>query len=130
MPEITIRDCRYADLPEVAEVMARAFWEDNLFGDLIHPYRDEYPKDMCLYWLRRLRVSYWDYRYKNLVAVSRSEDGKEVIAGAAQWCRLGDGGKELECWRLDPRKLFYVALFTHGPPSLAHDINKKTTQET
>lgn len=108
MAEIRLRDARYSELPEIAHVMAQAFWHDNLFGEHIHPHRDEHPADVDLYWLRRARVSFWDYRCRWLVAVVREgADGREVIAGAAQWCRLGPGGRKLECWTLDPRMSFH-----------------------
>jgi hypothetical protein len=102
--EIVLRDARYNELPEIANVMAKAFWEDNLFGDLIHPHRDMYPNDVDLYWLRRARVNFWDYRWRWLVAVSKDKSGGETIAGIAQWARLGDGGRKLECSYLDPRE--------------------------
>jgi hypothetical protein len=104
--EIVLRDARYNELAEIAHVMAQAFWEDNLFGDLIHPHRKMYPNDVDLYWLRRARVNFWDYRWKWLVAVSKDESGRETIAGIAQWARLGDGGRKLECSYLDPRGYF------------------------
>ncbi|RGP73715.1 hypothetical protein FLONG3_6263 [Fusarium longipes] len=105
MSQITLRDARYSELPEIAHVMSKAFWNDNLFGDLIHPRREEYPDDPDLYWLRRARVDFWDYRWRWIVAVTKDDSGKEVIAGIAQWERLGDGGKKLECSYLDPRNL-------------------------
>ncbi len=117
MAEIVLREARYADLPAIAHVMAQAFWQDNLFGEHIHPHREQYPDDVDLYWLRRARVSYWDYRAQWLVAVSKSEDGGEVIAGAAQWSRLGDGGRKLECWALDPRMFFFFDMFPHQQKS-------------
>lgn len=104
MAQVVLRDARYSELPEIANVMAQAFWDDNLFGDLIHPNRAQYPKDMDLYWLTRSRVYFWNWRFKFLVAVTKNEDGKEVIAGIAQWMRLGDGGKKMELQTLDPRK--------------------------
>ena len=104
MAEIVLRDARYSELPEIANVMAQAFWNDNLFGDLIHPHRAQHPDDMDLYWLRRSRVTFWNWRWKFLVAVSKDAEGKEVIAGVAQWGRLGDGGKEMDLWTLDPRE--------------------------
>ncbi|KAM0186756.1 hypothetical protein ACHAPQ_009377 [Fusarium lateritium] len=103
--EIELRDARYSELPEIAHIIATAFWEDNLFGDLIHPHRDQYPNDVDLYWLRRARVNFWDYRWTWLVAVCKDESGREAIAGIAQWARLGDGGRKLECSYLDPRNL-------------------------
>lgn len=104
MSEIVLRDARYSELPEIAHVMAQAFWEDNLFGELIHPHRNEHPDDVDLYWLRQARVNFWDYRWKWLVAVTKDDSGQDVIAGIAQWARLGEGGRKLECWALDPRE--------------------------
>ncbi|KAH9903777.1 acyl-CoA N-acyltransferase [Xylariomycetidae sp. FL2044] len=105
---IKLRDARHGDLPAIAHVMTLAFWDDNLFGDLIHPHREQYPRDSDLYWLRRLRVNFWDYRSRFLVAVEEADDdGKEeeTIVGFSQWSRLGDGGKAMECHWLDPRNL-------------------------
>ncbi|KAH8646230.1 hypothetical protein BX600DRAFT_157954 [Xylariales sp. PMI_506] len=105
------REPRWSELPQIAKVMARAFWDDNLFGDLIHPHRNQYPADPDLYWLRRAHAMWWDYRYKWLVAVVEEEDTaanggtREVVAGIARWERLGDGGKPMECWWFDPRNL-------------------------
>lgn len=103
MPGHHLRDAHYSELPEIAHVLAQAFWDDNLFGQLIHPHRAEHADDVDLYWLRRARVNFWDYRWKWLVAVEKDAEGKEVIAGIAQWARLGDGGKAMECWWCDPR---------------------------
>lgn len=109
MSEVVVRDARYSELPEIARVMAKAFWEDNLFGQLIHPHRNEYPDDVHLYWLRRARVNFWDCRWRWLVAVDKDETGREVITGIAQWARLGDGGKRLDRSYLDPRE--YTLIF-------------------
>ncbi|KAM3458802.1 hypothetical protein NHJ6243_007252 [Beauveria neobassiana] len=119
MPDITVRDARYAELPEMARLMAAAFRDDNLFGAHIHPHRGQHPDDMHLYWLRRLRVNFWDWRYVFLVAVRRTDDPysssssssssatgpEELIVGVALWTRLGDGGRALELWPFDPRNL-------------------------
>ncbi|KAH7006527.1 hypothetical protein EDB82DRAFT_493745 [Fusarium venenatum] len=105
MSHITLRDASYFELTEIAHVMSKAFWDDELFGDIIHPHRNIFPDDPHLYWLRRARVNYWDYRWRFIVAVAKDSSGKEVIAGIAQWERLGEGGKKLECFYLDPRNL-------------------------
>ncbi|KAF1731210.1 hypothetical protein CRV24_009289 [Beauveria bassiana] len=113
MPDITIRDAHYAELPEMARLMAAAFRDDNLFGAHIHPHRGQHPDDMHLYWLRRLRVNFWDWRYVFLVAVRQTDDPssssatgpEELIVGVALWTRLGDGGRALELWPFDPRNL-------------------------
>ncbi|ORY59963.1 acyl-CoA N-acyltransferase [Pseudomassariella vexata] len=100
-----LRYASYSELPEIAHVMALAFFDDNLFGDIVHPHRNQFPNDVDLYWLRRARVNFWDYRWRWVVAVDRDKNGKEVIVGIAQWERLGDGGKKMECWWFDPRNL-------------------------
>ncbi|UKZ61283.1 uncharacterized protein TrAtP1_002550 [Trichoderma atroviride] len=105
MSNIQLREAGYSELPRVAHILAKAFWEDNLFGQMIHPHRNEYPDDVDLYWLRRARVNFWDPRRRWLVATEKDKSGQEVIVGIAQWERLGDGGKKLERWTLDPRNI-------------------------
>ncbi|KAM6514202.1 hypothetical protein FALCPG4_015359 [Fusarium falciforme] len=135
MSEIVLRGARYSELPEIAHVMAKAFWEDNLFGKLIHPHRNEHPDDVDLYWLRRARVNFWDYRWKWLVAIGKDESGRDVIAGIAQWARFGDGGQKLECWYFDPRNLLKplssVAMKIHAWawPSRASDPKEEDIVE-
>lgn len=109
MSEVVLRDAYYSELPEIANVMSKAFWGDNLFGDLIHPHRNKYPDDVDLYWLRRARVNFWDYRWKWLVAVAKDQNGKEVVAGIAQWARLGEGGKRFDLKFYDPREFLCLA---------------------
>ncbi|KAH8668840.1 acyl-CoA N-acyltransferase [Xylariales sp. PMI_506] len=82
MSRIEIREAQYSDLPRAAHVLAQAFGPDNLFGELIHPYRKEFPNDSDLYWLRRIRVDYWNFRDKLFVATTKEEEsGNEVIRG-------------------------------------------------
>lgn len=123
MSEIQLRDARYSELPRISHVLAKAFWEDNLFGQLIHPHRNEYPDDVDLYWLRRARVNFWDYRRRWLVATDKDKSGQEVIVGIAQWERLGDGGKKLECWYLDPRKYIQTSHFLQRLPGYPSKLN-------
>lgn len=102
-PRIVLRDAYYSELPAIARVMALAFWDDHIFGAMIHPHRARFPLDSDLYWLRRARVSYWDFHYKWLVAVER-EGGR--VVGIAQWERVGGGAKAMECAWFDPREFF------------------------
>lgn len=102
---VQIRKARYSELPSISQVLSKAFWDDNLNGDLIHPYRNQYPADVELYWLRRSRVNFWDYAWSWVVAVDRNEEeGKEAIVGIAVWARLGDGSRALQCSWYDPRE--------------------------
>lgn len=87
MPDIQLRPARWSDLPAVCQIAERAFFNDNMLGDLVHPYRREYPDDMSLYWTRRARVYFWDHRWKQVVAVANDADGVERVVGFVQ-CRL------------------------------------------
>lgn len=82
-----------------------ADWDNNLMGELLHPHRHEYPDDFTLYWLRQMRIFYWDWRSKFLVAVETDTNGKEVrVAGYAHWERKGRDGiaKNMTLWWFDP----------------------------
>lgn len=107
MPDFKVRDARYSDLPAIATLLTKAFWDDVLLGELIHPHRAKFPADNELWWLRRARVLFWDYRRKWLVAV-QEKDGRESIVGIAQWERIGRGGKKLDLWWFDPRNLLHA----------------------
>lgn len=105
LSNVVFRDAHYSELPAVARVMSLAFWDDHIFGARIHPHRDQFPLDSDLYWLRRARVNFWDYHYKFLVAVVPDENGagSDKVVGIAQWERLGEGAKALDCAWYDPR---------------------------
>jgi hypothetical protein len=111
----SIRPARYSELPEIAAVLTAAFWEDELFGNIIHPYRAEYPEDNRLYWLRRARVNWWDWSQRYMVSVAKDGSGRDVITGAALWARIGESpppGMLLS--RLDPRSFTpLLSLFEH-----------------
>jgi GNAT superfamily N-acetyltransferase len=74
----------------MAQVLSRAFWDDVLFGDLIHPHREQYPDDSDLYWLRRIQVNWWDWSHVFLVTTDVDDTtGTEVVTGVAHWVRMG-----------------------------------------
>lgn len=103
--EVTLRDARFSELPAVARILSLAFWDDQIFGELIHPKRAQYPLDSDLYWLRDARTNFWDHRYKFVVAVmpdATSPRGEKII-GIAEWERLGNGPKAMQRSRFDPR---------------------------
>jgi GNAT superfamily N-acetyltransferase len=106
----TIRYANFSDLPSVARTYTLGFWNDVLFGRLIHPHRHKFPADNDIYWLKRLQCSYWDWSQIFLVATTSSpppypeltiaefendsseksplwpHNGERII-GAAQWSR-------------------------------------------
>ncbi|KAI8943865.1 hypothetical protein NX059_001837 [Plenodomus lindquistii] len=111
-----IRPARIEDLDSVAEAWAAAFFDDEIIGVLMHPNREEFPKDVYWFLLRGIREHFWNWRHNLLVVTTFETDDKghikEVIAGAADWRRLGDGGARRELWRVDPRNL--IAPFLHA----------------
>ncbi|KAK6081146.1 acetyltransferase [Seiridium cupressi] len=107
------REARYSDILAIARANASSFFDDSLFGDLIHPRRKEYPDDVYLFYLRSLRIGFWDYRTKWLVAVAEDANGKETIVGFAKWLRVGSGGQSMDCpWSRFKRLL----------PTLTHSV--------
>lgn len=124
MASAELREASYSDLAEVSHVLAVAFRDNNIFGDIIHPLRHAYPEDTYLWFLRQSRVAFWDYRWRWLVALDRKPSGEEIIVGCAQWHRKGKGGRSMDLWWFDPRQFQYfffqrvrcsVPVFFHQP---------------
>lgn len=90
-----IRPATHADIPAIAAICAAAFHNDELYGDLMHPRRTQYPDDWYAFWLRRTRENYWDWKRKWWVAVtSDPESGKDIVVGVAEWEGMGAVEKE------------------------------------
>ncbi|KAF2860640.1 hypothetical protein K470DRAFT_264252 [Piedraia hortae CBS 480.64] len=83
----TIREATPQDLTPASKVCAAAFWDDNVFGEMIHPYRSQYPDDVHIYWLKRLRQVLGKQDHDILVAVN--ENGE--VVGLAHWIRKRAG---------------------------------------
>lgn len=83
-----IRTAQRSDLTPAAKVCAKAFFDTELFGEVIHPYRHQYPDDMHLYWLKNFRSGLNRKDNYILVAtVSEPEESQPKIVGVAQWIR-------------------------------------------
>lgn len=80
------------DEPIMAAICTRAFFNDDLFGRVIHPLRHTYPDDVQTYWHESLRHYWASPRIKILVAVAEPSHGqdRETIIGVAVWERQGD----------------------------------------
>jgi len=135
-----LRLARFTDHAAMARTLSLAFWDDVLFGHLIHPHRAQYPHDSDLYWLRRIQVHWWDWSHVFLVTVDVEETtGAEIVTGVAHWSRMGGGGgvgreslaphAPLASW--DPRNALlplakaYAALATWWRPNRAADPAKE-----
>ena len=97
-----VREAHFSELPQIARILTEAFWDNDLFGETIHPHRKQHPRDNDLYWLRRAQVNWWDPTHCFLVSVTTDAKGNEIITGAAQWVRLGSGNAPMKRFWFDP----------------------------
>lgn len=80
------------DEPSMAAICTRAFFNDDLFGRVIHPLRHAYPDDVQTYWQESLRHYWASPRIRMLVAVAEPSRGQDqdTIIGVAVWERQGE----------------------------------------
>lgn len=109
VPSFTLRGARWSDLRGAARACSLAFWNDVLFGGIIHPYRHKYPSDNDKYWYRRFVVDWWDWSHVYLVTTEKIDGKGDVITGFAHWSRIAPSSKvnRLAGWELawwDPSK--------------------------
>lgn len=94
-----LRRARFSDLAPAARTCSLAFWDDVLFGRLIHPYRATYPADVDKYWYRRFVVDWWDWSHVFLVTTERvpASEAQGVsgdVTGEARRCHGGSSHHE------------------------------------
>lgn len=90
-----IRPATWADLPLAATVLASAFEDEALFGDIMHPHRQKYPNDMRLWFLQQLRKDFFDPCSVILVsypATTMATTTRTMITGCCVWTRKGETG--------------------------------------
>lgn len=100
----TLREARLSDINAIANVWYKAFFDDEIIGQLMHPHRKKYPEDVHYFLLRGVRERFWDWRHQFMVVTATDEKGVEVVVGAADWRRLGEGGRRRELSPSDPSK--------------------------
>lgn len=99
-----IREARLSDLSSIARVWHKAFFDDEIIGEIMHPYRQQYPEDVYWFLLRGVRERFWDWRHQFMVVVTKDGQNVETVVGAADWRRLGNAGAQRELLRVDPRE--------------------------
>ncbi|CAK3977614.1 hypothetical protein MYCGRDRAFT_49004 [Lecanosticta acicola] len=84
-----VRPATYADLLPASKFLAKAFEDEYLFGEYMHPHRKEYPGDFYLTFLRNfLRIPYVSGAMDAiLVSYKENEQGQEQVTGIAVWKR-------------------------------------------
>lgn len=79
------REATWADLVPASKALAAGFENSELFGKYIHPYKDKYPNDMYLHFLRELRADYVAGPDHKVVVTYDATTNK--ITGCAGWIR-------------------------------------------
>ncbi|KAG0648571.1 hypothetical protein D0Z07_5144 [Hyphodiscus hymeniophilus] len=83
---MTIRKAVRGDLRAMAEVSAAAFMGEELFGELMHPRRKEYPEDFIVFFERKYLSHWYDPRHHFLVGLD-GVSGR--VVAVAEWDRQG-----------------------------------------
>jgi ribosomal protein S18 acetylase RimI-like enzyme len=71
-----------------------AFWNDELFAEVMHPYREEYPDDFANYWRQKFRKAVDDPSHCVLVSTAQDDGRGEIITGYADWVRQSADGHD------------------------------------
>lgn len=100
---LTLRQAKISDLPAIARCWYHAFFDDEVIGEIMHPHRQLYPEDVYWFLLRGIRERFWEWRH-HFIVVTVQNEGKEKMVGAADWRRVGDGGRMTDLWWADPRE--------------------------
>lgn len=93
-----VREAYYTDIPQMATILAQAFWNGELFGDITHPHREEFPQHVEVFWQRKLRVDFWNYRSKFIVADPAQED---MVVRLQPYVRAPFQGERADAWYLN-----------------------------
>lgn len=128
-----LRPAQPSDEPAIVSLCARAFYNEDLFGRVMHPHRDQYPEDLEIYWRAVVRRDWANPRNRVFVVVRRSEsqppqngdkNEEDEVVGMAIWQRQGDDAtaQKIIQEHTDP-----TPLFAHVAPrqNRAADPSKK-----
>lgn len=99
-PHLITMPLRYATPSDEAAIVSTctaAFFNEALFGTLMHPYRHKYPNDVKIFWHEKIRQE-WKTPSNKIIVATTTEAGKELVVGVAVWQRQGDdeGAKKVE----------------------------------
>jgi hypothetical protein len=100
-----IRPALPSDEPAMVRICTRAFFDEDLFGRVIHPHRHTYPEDVAVFWREQLRAEWIEPSNRIMVAVTSPDADAaapdtltitgEQIVGVAVWQRQGtDAGAD------------------------------------
>jgi len=89
-----LRLANYADLPRISEILAAAFYDEQL-NDYFFPHRRQYPDDYVRAWHHNVVEKWWNYDSIWLVNYEHADGKRDEVVGVAQWCRAGAGSEAL-----------------------------------
>jgi GNAT superfamily N-acetyltransferase len=85
---MSVRNATYEDLLPASKVLAAAFRNEGLFGGLFHPRREEFPEDMHLFFLQKLRLDWARTSSPDTrILLAHPPHDPAAIAGVAIWTR-------------------------------------------
>jgi GNAT superfamily N-acetyltransferase len=87
---MNIRFAQPSDELLIVGVCHRAFFDEDLFGRVIHPHRHEFPEDVKIFWHEAAREAWSNPRNKTVVVTTTDDAQQEKIIGVAFWQRQGD----------------------------------------
>ncbi|KAF2817341.1 uncharacterized protein BDZ99DRAFT_565105 [Mytilinidion resinicola] len=122
---VTIRSARFKEQHAMASVCGKAWFDEDLFGRVMHPHRDQYPGDVNMFWLRKLREKWVDRNNEILVATVSDESETKNVVGVAVWKREGSGRRKVS--RTSPYRILpylsrlYNAVHAFFHPNRAAD---------
>lgn len=90
---MTIRKAVPADHRIMAELAAKAFIDDDVFGRFMYPKRREHPQDYISMWERKIWVQSNDYTKQYIVSVDETSG---EIAAWSEWTRIGAGAERMQ----------------------------------
>ncbi|KAJ4986525.1 Puromycin N-acetyltransferase 2 [Stagonosporopsis vannaccii] len=101
---MNLRLAQKSDEPSIVEICTRAFFDEDLFGRVIHPHRNEFPQDVQIFWHQWVRTDWSNPQNKIIVAVTIDDADQEKIIGVAIWQRQGgdDGAQKNKDEWADP----------------------------
>lgn len=94
------RLAQWGDTAVMAEVIAKAFDQNDLCGRYMHPYRHEFPDDFVTFWRRDIRDHLLEPNsYFLVITVDEVNTGTSKVVGAAKWKRQGKTApKSTQSW--------------------------------
>jgi len=88
-----LRIATWTDLLAASHAASGAFFEESLFGPVIHPHRHTYPNDVYLFFLRYFRQTF--FSATDTIIVTYPSHSPSTVTGVGVWTRKGAGGVRL-----------------------------------